>query len=45
MIGASVAIIAVVSGGFGGGMVAVFLELYLQRRAEEVVGEHDAPRH
>jgi hypothetical protein len=41
VIGAQVAIVAIVSGMFGGGMTAVFLEMYLQRRADEVVGEYE----
>jgi len=43
VIGAQVAIVAIVSGMFGGGITAVFLEVYLQRRADEVVGAYDPP--
>jgi len=41
MIGAQVAIVAIVSGGFGGFITAVFLEAYLGRRAMEEVGMYD----
>jgi len=41
MNGAVVAIIAIISGFFGGGIAAVFLEVYLGRRAAEEVGEYD----
>jgi hypothetical protein len=41
MIGATVAIIGLVSGGFGGLITGVFLESYLGRRAQEEVGVYD----
>lgn len=41
MIGAVCAVIGLVSGVFGGFMAAVFMEMYLGRRASEEVGEYD----
>jgi hypothetical protein len=41
VIGAQVAFVAIVSGMFGGGITAVFLEVYLSRRANEVVGAYE----
>jgi hypothetical protein len=41
MIGAVAAVIGLVSGLFGGVIAAVFMELYLGRRASEEVGEYD----
>jgi hypothetical protein len=43
VVGVTVVIIAIISGMFGGGITAVFLEVYLQRRADEVVGAYDLP--
>ena len=41
MIGATAAIIGLVSGVFGGVIASVFMEVYLGRRATEEVGEYD----
>jgi len=41
VIGLQIAIVALVAGGFGGGIVAVFLEVYLQRLAQNEVGAYD----
>jgi len=41
VIGLQVALVAVISGGFGGVITAGFLEVYLQRRAQEEVGMYD----
>lgn len=38
-------IVALVAGGFGGGITACFLEVYLSRRATEEVGVYDINRH
>lgn len=45
MIGATVAVIGLVSGGFGGFIVSVFMESYLGRKATEEVGVYDKQRH
>jgi len=43
VIGVTVVVVSLVGGMFGGGITAVFLEVYLQRRADEVVGAYDLP--
>lgn len=44
MIGAQVAFVALIGGGFGGAITAAFLEAYFGRRAMEEVGAYDAER-
>jgi hypothetical protein len=41
VIGAVAATIGIVSGFFGGVIASVFMETYLQRRAQEEVGDYD----
>ena len=41
MIGATAAIIGLVSGVFGGVIASAFMEAYFGRQAAEEVGEHD----
>lgn len=41
MIGATVAIIGLVSGGIGGVVASAFMEAYFGRRAQDEVGDYD----
>jgi len=44
MIGATVVVIALVAGAFGGFMMSAFMEAYYGRRAADEVGEYDQYR-